>query len=290
MALNPAETPVAVAPPVEAVGASRPRVPDGVWLLQVSALSIVLGVLLALAVSTTDRSRESATTANRFGIAATLLSRYRDRSDRLQSEIVELRRQLSESMAGVETESASARRLREELERLQAMAGLSAVRGRGLRIVVRDSTEIPRSMQPADSFADYMVHDQDLTNLLNELKAAGAQHMGVSGADTTSIQRVAVTTTARCVGPTAMVNDIPLSGPYHIFVIGDPQALRAALERPGGYIRGPRQLEARRMVLIEELEDIALPEFAAPTPRYLKPVPEKAPPATARPTTAAPAR
>jgi uncharacterized protein YlxW (UPF0749 family) len=117
-----------------------------------------------------------------------------------------------------------------------------------------------------------MVHDQDLNNILNDLKAAGVEHLGISGVDTTSIQRVVVTTTARCVGPTAVVNGTPLSAPYHIYAIGDRQLLRQYLERPDGYIRGPRQLDQRKMVAIEDMDEISLPEFASISARYAKPV------------------
>ena len=69
-----------------------------------------------------------------------------------------------------------------------------------------------------------------------------------------------------------MVNDNPLAAPYHIFVIGDRQRLREQLERPDGYIHGVRQLAQRKMVVIEDMDGIELPEFASTSARYAKPV------------------
>ena len=276
MALNPAESStvpsVLVETPAETGNQAPVRHHENLWVWQVSGLSVVLGVMLALAVNTTTHSPTDTASNDRFGVAASLLSRYKDRNDRLQSEVVELRRQVDEAYAGAQSETTTTAKLRDEYERLKETAGLSAVSGSGLRITVQDSTQIPRIGEPTEGFAEYMVHDQDLNNILNELKAAGAQHLGISGVDTSSIQRVTVTTTARCVGNTAMVNDNPLAAPYHIFVIGDRQRLRQQLERPDGYIRGVRQLAQRKMVVIEDMDGIALPEFASTSARYAKPV------------------
>lgn len=276
MAFTPAESSSVPSVLVDTTATSEnhasPRHNEHVWVWQVSGLSIVLGVMLALAVNTTTRSRTDTASNDRFGVAASLLSRYKDRNDHLQGQLVDLRKQVDSSLSGDETESATTKKLNEEYGQLQEAAGLAAVSGSGLRITVQDSTQIPRIGEPTEGFAEYMVHDQDLNNILNELKLAGAQHLGISGVDTTSIQRVIVTTTARCVGNTAMVNDNPLAAPYHIFVIGDRQRLRQHLERPDGYIRGVRQLAQRKMVVIEDMDAIALPEFASTSARYAKPV------------------
>jgi uncharacterized protein YlxW (UPF0749 family) len=240
-----------------------------VW--QVSGLSLVLGVMLALAVNTTTHSPTATEANDRFGVAASLLSRYKNRNDYLQSEVVKLQGEVKKAMAGVEDES-NVSTEKKEFDRLLELSGRSAASGSGIRVTVRDSTAIPRIGEPTEGYAAYMVHDQDLNFILNDLKAAGVEHLGISGVDTDSIQRVVVTTTARCVGPTAVVNGTPLSAPYHIYAIGDRQLLRQYLERPDGYIRGPRQLEQRKMVAIEDMDEISLPEFASISARYAKPV------------------
>jgi uncharacterized protein YlxW (UPF0749 family) len=106
------------------------------------------------------------------------------------------------------------------------------------------------------------------------LKAAGAQQLAISGADSTKPQRVVVSTTARCVGPTAVVNGTYLSAPFHIFAIGDPKALREALERPDGYVRGQRRLEAKKMIEISDAPKMVFPEYSGKLQaRYTQPLP-----------------
>jgi uncharacterized protein YlxW (UPF0749 family) len=269
---QPAALPAASAP----AAVAAPRRHDHGWVWQVTALSVAMGIMLALAVRTTDRNRNSTTPGTRLGVSSAFLARYKERNHRLQQEIVELRRELSEYVASISNESTTTEALKHEFEALKTRAGLSAVEGPGLKITVRDNVE-GFSSGGADEFANFMVHDQDLNNILSELKGAGGEHFALSGVDTDSVQRVVVTTTARCVGPVAYVNGTPLSAPYHIFVIGPPKQLRAALERPDGYVRGIRQLDARKMIAVQEEARLELPAYSgALTPRYARPATENA--------------
>jgi uncharacterized protein YlxW (UPF0749 family) len=258
-------------PSPEADAAPLTRADHG-WVWQVTLLALALGAMLALAMRTTTRIRASDDTgASRLGLASAVLARYRGENNRLQNEIREVRRELDASSVEADRYTTEAARLRKQLDVLKEVGGLSAVTGPGLRLTVRDSPTVPST----ENYAEYLVHDQDLNNLIAELKSAGAEHLAVSGADPANLQRVIVRTTARCVGPTAVVNGTPLSAPYHILVLGSPAQLREYLERPGGYLKN-RQLDARGMVTFEEVASLSLPEYSGTfAPRYGKPIPER---------------
>lgn len=250
--------------------AAAPRRPDNAWIWQVTALSVVLGGMLALAVRTTEASRQStAPGGNRLGLLAALIDREKQESEVLQQEITELRRRQDAYLAQAQTGDAELNRLRTEFDTVKQLAGLSQVEGIGLKITVRDSPDTPPENVP---FEEYLVHDQDLNNIISSLKAAGAQHLAISGADSARLQRVVVSTTARCVGPTAVVNGTYLSAPYHIFAIGDPKAMRAALDDPAGWVRS-RELDTKKMIEIEERERVVLPEYSGKLQgRHARPV------------------
>jgi uncharacterized protein YlxW (UPF0749 family) len=246
------------------------------WVWQVTALSLVLGGMLALAVRTTEKSRTSmAPGGSRLGLLAALIDREKEQTDRLQQEVAELRRQKDLALARMKGNKGETDALKRQFDAVREMAGLSAVTGPGLDVTIQDSPVAPPDNVP---FEEYLVHDQDLNQIISSLKAAGAQHLAISGADSTRLQRVVVTTTARCVGPTAVVNGTYLSAPYHIFAIGNAAALRAALERPDGYVRGQRELDAKKMIEIKDAERLVFPEYTGKLQaRYAKPVPEKQP-------------
>lgn len=264
---------LAEAPLTVEAGSDSAWHPDNAWVWQVTLLSIGLGILLALAIRTTDRLRVSNQTTNRLGISTVFLSRYKEQNGRLQQEIIDLRRQVNNYIAGMEGDSRATDELKRKFDTLKLSSGISAATGRGLEITVRDNTGPLLPGDPPGDFALNMVHDQDLINLLNELKRAGSTQIAIAGADAENLQRVIVTTTARCVGPTAIVNGTPLSAPYRIIALGDPVALRSALERPDGYVRGQRKLDERKMISIQEKSSLTVPEYSGTlSPRYAVPV------------------
>jgi uncharacterized protein YlxW (UPF0749 family) len=263
------------APPTAGADGGSGWHPDNAWVIQVTALSLGLGVLLALAIRTTDRVRLSNQPGSRFGVSTAFLGRYKEQNLQLQQDIIDLRRELSAYIAGMESDSRATEELKRQFEDLKAKAGLASATGPGLEILVQDNAGPLLSTDPPGDFSLNIVHDQDLINLINELKGAGATQIAIAGADAENLQRVIVTTTARCVGPTAIVNGIPLSAPYRIVALGDPSTLRTALERPESYVRS-RKLDERKMIAIQEKQDLVIPDYSGTlSPRYAHPASDK---------------
>ncbi|MGW5417585.1 DUF881 domain-containing protein, partial [Actinomadura geliboluensis] len=113
------------------------------------------------------------------------------------------------------------------------------------------------------------VYDQDLQVLVNGLWAAGAAAIGVNG------RRLAPTTAIRTAGEAILVDYRPLTGPYEVTALGDPDRLRdafagsaadrrlAALHTRFGIRYGVRGTAAAR-----------LPAAGTVRPRYAGPRPE----------------
>ncbi len=70
-----------------------------------------------------------------------------------------------------------------------------------------------------------VVHSTDIRNIIDELLIAGAEGVEIGG------QRVIATTAIRCVGPTVLVNNRPITvNPIVIKAIGDPEVLKSSLD------------------------------------------------------------
>ncbi len=255
--------------PVEVVGEAlaapvAERLPAGErgWVWQVSALSIVLGIMLALAVATTGRVRSAKLPANPLGITGAVLNGYREQINRLLEDNKALRNDVRRYEDDAGKVSQLTARLKEELEEARYLAGTTPVKGPGLRLILRDSPQKPIPNLTPEQVESYLVHDADIYGILNELRAAGAEAFAIHGTDARSMQRVVATTAIRCAGPTAQVNGVPLASPYTILAIGSPQALRSALEMRGGYI-DMRVLKVLDMIQIEEATELVLPAYSA---------------------------
>ena len=74
----------------------------------------------------------------------------------------------------------------------------------------------------------YVIHDDDILKVVNELRAAGAEAVSING------QRLIGSSEIRCAGPTLSVNNVRSSAPFEIRAIGEPKNLENALKMRGG--------------------------------------------------------
>ncbi|MDQ0203484.1 DUF881 domain-containing protein [Pectinatus haikarae] len=106
-------------------------------------------------------------------------------------------------------------------------AGASEVSGPGLVVTVEDSSKKTATDENANL---YIIHDEDMLRIINELRAAGAEAISING------QRVVATTEIRCAGPTVSVNNERSAPPFVIKAIGDADTLENAMKMRGGVI------------------------------------------------------
>ena len=114
-----------------------------------------------------------------------------------------------------------------EQDELKFRAGLTAVEGPGVVVTIEDSKQ-PLKMGENQNL--YVVHDEDILKVINELRAAGAEAIALNE------QRLIGTSEIRCAGPTVTVNGKMFSTPFQVKAIGDPKLLRSALEFRGGVV------------------------------------------------------
>ncbi|WP_435737786.1 DUF881 domain-containing protein [Cellulosimicrobium sp. PMB13] len=103
-------------------------------------------------------------------------------------------------------------------------AGTVAVSGPGVSVMLDDAPpegSYPASIRPDD----LVVHQQDIQAVVNALWAGGAEAMTLQG------QRVTATSAFRCAGNILLLHGRVYSPPYVVEAVGDPQQLRAALDR-----------------------------------------------------------
>lgn len=238
--------------------APEPRPRSSSWVFQVTALSLVLGGFLGLALQAQRSIREANLPGNRFDTLVPYYQALRDSNQKLQQEVKELRQKTAGYEAKMAAGSDMATTLQKKLQDLQILAGLTPEHGPGLMITLRDT---PHHISAGDDPQSGLIHDQDLAAILNELKADGAEAMAISGADRDSPQRVIVNSAARCAGASIRVNDALLSGPFTIWAIGDPPNLESALLMQGGLVE-KLQLEPLGMITIERRSDIKIPAYS----------------------------
>ncbi len=141
-------------------------------------------------------------------------------TDGLQDRVDRLRARTERSRAAALARSDEGRRVRGRLAGAGAAAAALPAEGAGIVVTLADAP--PAARHPAAESG--RVYDQDLQVLVNGLWAAGAEAIGVNG------RRLTSTTAIRAAGEAILVDYRPLTGPYAVTALGDPDGLRDALE------------------------------------------------------------
>lgn len=179
----------------------------------IALVFMVLGFMLTVQFKTTERQKN------------VRIARVEDLSERLR--VVEAEKnQVMKELTDLRKKSGNMISTA-ELERLNLLAGITDVYGPGLEIVLDDSTA---NQKVGENPNLYIVHDEDLLRILNELRAAGAEAISVND------QRIGAMSELRCAGPTVSINNVRSAPPYIIKAIGDPKTMASALRLRGGVV------------------------------------------------------
>ena len=142
--------------------------------------------------------------------------------------------------------------VKNQITKNNTLLGLTEVQGPGIIIKLDDNREVN-----ADEVLDinsYLVHEQDLIHIVNELFNAGADAISING------KRIVQTTSILCDGNILRVNDEMVGVPIEIKAIGYTERLYYNVAvRQGGYLK----LMTRDGVVvgIEKSDDIKIPKY-----------------------------
>lgn len=228
----------------------------------VALVCFLLGLMLVAQFRGIQTSGGGITSLQRSQELTAELKKVLDERDLLRKEVIELRGRISEYEDAASKVSGLTEAMQKELEKVRITAGLLAVHGPGVVVTLDDSTLAKQGGEDANLF---LVHDEDLLKVINELFAAGAEAISVNG------QRIITTSEVRCVGPTVIVNSVRLAPPFVINAIGDADTLETSLKMRGGVVESLQIFGIQ--VNIKKQDNIEIPAYTGPIQyRYLKPV------------------
>jgi uncharacterized protein YlxW (UPF0749 family) len=202
----------------------------------------VAGVLAAV-----TYNQAAASAQGRQEVRAALIAdiqRESDVTDELATQLEDLRAEVTTTRDELLAASAVGQQALDDLALAEQGAGAVPVSGPGLLVTLAnadpkadgdpvggDTEEDPRGR----------VRDGDLQLVVNELWAAGAEAISING------QRLGPTTAIRFAGEAVLVDFRPVTNPYEISAIGDPETLSAR------FLASP---EVRELADISQLFDL----------------------------------
>lgn len=157
-------------------------------------------------------------------------------NDLLRDEIADLSRQQSDLQAANDRGETAAGDLERDLARVRAWAGLTAVSGQGVTILVQGP-----------------IGGDGIEELLNELRNAGAEAIAVDG-----VRVVMGVVVAGAPGALSVENQ-SIGEAFEIQAIGSPQILTGTLTRTGGVIAQVGAAYPDASVTVTPVEHLTLP-------------------------------
>ncbi|WP_160688867.1 DUF881 domain-containing protein [Clostridium sp. C2-6-12] len=133
--------------------------------------------------------------------------------------------------------------------------GLNKVEGPGIVLTIKDGKTNPLE-ESTDEIDNKLLHYYDMELILNELRVAGAEAISVNN------HRVVPWTGVVCSWAFMGFDDGSMEyAPFNIYVIGDPEKLKAALLENGSHVK---ELIFRKLyVNIEKKDKITMPPTTA---------------------------
>jgi uncharacterized protein YlxW (UPF0749 family) len=215
--------------PAQQIGDLRPSGVGSVlrWgrsQLVFGALGALLCVLLGIAIVTQVRQNESGDSLEtaRPADLLVLLDSLQQREAALNTEVADLERTLASLKASGSSDQAAIENARARLAALSIMIGTVAATGPGVTSTIEDTAP---GLAP-----------ETMLDVINELRAAGAEAMEIQGGpgDPRVSVRVGVDTWVTGTPGALVIDNQTLSPPYTVVAIGDPPTLAAAMNIPGG--------------------------------------------------------
>jgi uncharacterized protein YlxW (UPF0749 family) len=142
----------------------------------------------------------------------------------LHKELVEKQQKVREIENELANQEQIYYNLVEDAEKLRMYLGKVKVKGKGVEVTLSDASYIPSE----ESATDYIVHEQHVFNVINELLISGASAIAVNG------QRITHRCYIVCNGPVIEIDGNQHPAPFVISAIGDPNVLIPALNIAGG--------------------------------------------------------
>jgi len=188
--------------------------------LTIMIICILVGIMLSVQFKTSENYGVDLR-GSRVEELAYQNSNLTQEKEALSKEVISLREKLTNVSSG----SQEIADLQQELKKSNMAAGLIPVTGPGIIVTLNDS---PRTLQPGGDPNALLVHDIDILNIVNEMKASGAEAISVNE------ERITAMSEIRCAGTTILVNMNKIAPPFVIKATGDPQLLESGLSIRGG--------------------------------------------------------
>lgn len=226
--------------------------------LRLALLGLLAGLVMASYIMILERSPDYPDLTELADLKRQIAGLQSD-NQRLQTNLASLQENLRDKYQSMDEGLSPEELLLQEIADYKLLAGYEDVSGEGVVVLLTDSNAPLAEDQNPNRL---IVHDRDITMIINELKNAGAEAISING------QRYIVDRSQLyCNGPTIRINNQWFAQPFIIEAIGPRRELLAAINSNTSYAFGLKT----RGIFIEANTNLYLtiPAYAGEGSQYL---------------------
>ncbi|MEK4535340.1 MULTISPECIES: DUF881 domain-containing protein [Peribacillus] len=191
-----------------------------------SLVSVVLGFMIAFSYNLTKDGQGAVKDKawdQEFELRQQLIEQEKQNRE-LQKELLQKQAKVSNIEKDLAQEKQLFFNLAKDTEKYRMYLGKVKVKGTGLQVTLEDGSD----MDSEANVNNYLVHEQHVFKVVNELYISGAEAVAING------QRLDHDSYIVCNGPVITIDGHQYPAPFIISAIGDPDILEASLDIPGG--------------------------------------------------------
>lgn len=186
--------------------------------IAIMIVCMLLGIMLSMQYKSVNYNQAMSSLNNkRIEELKEELIKLQNQKNELQDRYTKLEEENQTYAKVKEGDSEAVQQIKNSLKKARIFAGLETVKGAGLIITLDDNDFVH-------------VEDNDILQIVNELRASGAQAISVND------ERIVAMTEIREAGTNIVINGKQFKAPFVIKAIADPDELERSMTFIGGYL------------------------------------------------------
>jgi uncharacterized protein YlxW (UPF0749 family) len=193
--------------------------------------SIIIGILISLNINFNRTYNRVFLTTKQYQDAYNQRNRLRSDISNLQEHYEDLYEKMQKFEYGSADDDKVINEINSELKGNKMILGQLDVEGQGISITLNDAGNALFDNYSDPNLLDKLVHNYDITYVINDLRNAGAEAISVNG------QRVIDRSEVICDGTLLRINGVKIASPFYVSAIGNKEVLKNYMLADDNYLR-----------------------------------------------------
>ena len=226
-------------------------------------MCLILTIGICIQIKTVNSNGNTVNSSQEVNNLKDQVLKMKEKYETAYKELDEAQNKLEETRQNVTSNDEQLKALEKEIKKCNKLLGTTEVTGKGVTITLKESNTNYTTLTDED-IPNYLIHYNDILEIVNELRNAGAEAIEVNG------QRIVNSTSISCDGNVILINGEKVGPIFTIHAIGNPEMM-TTLKRTQGILQLMESASIK--TTFKEEDKITIPKYTgSSTFKYAKTV------------------